>query len=71
MGFNISLIQHPVLLKLELAGSSQDWLPRRNEAAMPLAAVQLEQPQALSSVQTLESKYLLQFTNCGVLKLAV
>lgn len=62
-----------VLLKLELAYSSQDWLPMRNGADMPLAAVQLEQPQALNSVQILESKYphLLQFTNFGVLELAV
>lgn len=62
-----------VLLKLELVYSSQNWLPTRNEASRPLAAVQLEQPQALSSVQTLESKHphLLQFTNFGVLGLAV
>lgn len=60
------------LLTLELAYSSQNWLPTRSEAGMPLAAVQLEQPQALSSVQTLETKHphLLQFTNFGVLGLA-
>lgn len=39
-----------VLLKLELVHSSQDRLPMRNETGMPLAALQLEQPQALSSV---------------------
>lgn len=74
MDFNVSLLQHDRLLKLELAYSSQDWLPMGNEAGMSLAAVQLEKPQALSfSVQTLESKYphLLQFTNLGVLELEV
>lgn len=62
-----------VLLKLELAHSSQDRLPVRNEAGAPQAAMRLEQPQALSLVQALESKYLhlLQFTNSGVLEPAV
>lgn len=41
-----------VLLNLELAYSSQDWLPIRNEAGMSLAAVQLEKPQALSYLST-------------------
>lgn len=70
MSFSYNVI---VLLKLELAHSSQDRLPVRNEAGMPQAAMRLEQPQALSLVQALESKYLhlLQFTNFGVLEPAV
>ena len=42
-------------------------------ASMSLAAMQLEQPQALGLVQDLESKcpHLLQFAHFGVLELAV
>ena len=70
MSFSYNMI---VLLKLELAHSSQHRLPIRNEAGTPLAAMQLEQPRALSLVQALESQYLhlLQFTNFGVLEPAV
>lgn len=64
MYFNVFL-QHGALLTL--AQPSRDQLPRRNEAGIPLAAMQLVQPQAVCSVQSLESSYphLLQFTNSG------
>ena len=48
MDFKVSSYNMIALLKLELACSSQDRLPMRNEAGMSLAAVQ---PQALKLAQ--------------------
>lgn len=62
-----------VLFKLELAPSSQDQLPMRNDAGKPLAAMQPEQLQALGLEQDLGSKCLrlLQSTRPGALEPAV